>query len=87
MKGKIHIGTSGWHYKHWIGTFYPGDTKEESQLEYYLKFFETVEINNSFYRVPKVSTFENWKKFRAGVFYICGKGQSLFYPSQKAESG
>lgn len=78
MKGKIHIGTSGWHYKHWIGTFYPGDTKEESQLEYYLKFFETVEINNSFYRVPKVSTFENWKNSVPEYFIFAVKANRFF---------
>jgi uncharacterized protein YecE (DUF72 family) len=61
-KGKIHIGTSGWHYKHWIGTFYPERTKDTDQLKYYLKFFKTVEINNSFYRLPSPETFETWRK-------------------------
>jgi uncharacterized protein YecE (DUF72 family) len=61
-KGKIHIGTSGWHYKHWIGTFYPEGTHEADQLDYYLRFFQTVEINNSFYKLPSIPKFAAWKK-------------------------
>jgi uncharacterized protein YecE (DUF72 family) len=61
-KHNIYIGTSGWHYKHWIGTFYPEGTKDAEQLAYYLKFFHTVELNNSFYRLPSEETFMNWNK-------------------------
>lgn len=61
MKKKIHIGTSGWHYKHWRGTFYPDDIPVKEHFNYYLRFFDTVEINNSFYRIPKKETFEKWK--------------------------
>lgn len=61
MKKKIHIGTSGWHYKHWRGTFYPDDIPVKGHFNYYLRFFDTVEINNSFYRIPKKETFEKWK--------------------------
>ncbi len=60
-KPKILIGTSGWHYKHWIGTFYPPKTKSNEQLPYYLKHFNTVELNNSFYRLPPPDFFTNWK--------------------------
>jgi len=58
---KTHIGTSGWHYSHWQGVFYPDDLKAADQLSFYAERFQTVEINNSFYRRPRVSTFENWK--------------------------
>jgi uncharacterized protein YecE (DUF72 family) len=57
----IHIGTSGWSYKHWLGTFYPQGTKAKEQFPYYIKYFNTVEINNTFYRLPKKETFQNWK--------------------------
>ena len=60
--GVIHIGTSGWHYKHWIGTFYPVNTKPKDQFEHYKKTFSTVELNNPFYRLPSLETFEGWKK-------------------------
>ena len=59
-KGKLYIGTSGWHYKHWRGKFYPVGLKPEEQLDYYLTFFDTVEINNSFYCLPTRETFLKW---------------------------
>lgn len=61
MKGRIHIGTSGWQYKHWRGTFYPEDVKVKDHFTYYQKYFDTIEINNSFYRIPAKETFEKWK--------------------------
>lgn len=61
QKQKLYIGTSGWHYKHWIGTFYPGDIKESRQFSYYLKDFSSVELNNPFYRLPSKETFTNWR--------------------------
>lgn len=60
-KSKIHIGTSGWHYKHWMGTFYPEGMKSKEFMDYYLNFFNTVELNNSFYRLPSAATFAQWK--------------------------
>ena len=60
-KTKIHIGTSGWHYAHWVATFYPEDMKPKDFLGYYLKHFKTVEINNSFYHLPQEKTLINWK--------------------------
>jgi uncharacterized protein YecE (DUF72 family) len=61
MKNNFYIGTSGWHYKHWAGTFYPAHVKSSGQFKYYLTFFSTVEINNSFYRLPTRKTFLSWK--------------------------
>lgn len=61
-EGKIHIGTSGWHYAHWNGTFYPPKTSQKDYLNYYLRYFRTVEINNSFYRLPSPETFSIWRK-------------------------
>jgi uncharacterized protein YecE (DUF72 family) len=57
----IKIGTSGWSYKHWRGTFYPDNLKIKDHFSYYTKHFNTVEINNTFYRLPKKETFINWK--------------------------
>jgi len=59
-KGALYIGTSGWHYKHWIGTYYPPATKENEQLSLYVKDFNTVELNNSFYHLPLSKTFKGW---------------------------
>ena len=57
----IHIGTSGWHYKHWMGTFYPQGLKSKGFTRYYLNFFRSVEVNNSFYRLPSAQTFASWR--------------------------
>jgi uncharacterized protein YecE (DUF72 family) len=57
---RVHIGTSGWHYKHWIGDFYPPRFPAAKMLAWYAREFYTVEINNSFYRLPEEKTFKDW---------------------------
>ncbi|GGK64697.1 DUF72 domain-containing protein [Rufibacter glacialis] len=61
-KGRIHIGTSGWHYNHWKGNFYPPGVTSKQFTDYYVRFFGTVEINNSFYRLPTAQTFAAWRE-------------------------
>lgn len=61
-RGNAFIGTSGWHYKHWIGKYYPEGTKAKDFMEFFLQDFRTVELNNAFYHLPPRSTFENWRK-------------------------
>jgi uncharacterized protein YecE (DUF72 family) len=56
----VHIGTSGWHYKHWIGDFYPPRFPPAKMLAWYAREFHTVEINNSFYRLPEEKIFKDW---------------------------
>ena len=56
----IFIGCSGWHYLHWRDDFYPAKTKTSDFLPLYLKQFDTVEINNSFYRLPTENALVNW---------------------------
>lgn len=82
-KAKIHIGTSGWHYKHWKGTFYPPDIKESQQFEAYLKYFSTVELNNSFYMLPAAKTFENWHKATPDNFVFAVKASRFFTHMKK----
>lgn len=63
---KVWIGTSGFSYPHWgRGVFYPHDLPQAKWFEYYCQHFKTVELNVSFYRLPKKETFVNWRK-RAG---------------------
>jgi len=57
---KIYIGTSGWQYYHWKGKFYPEDLPSKDFLKFYSKYFNTVEVNTSFYHFTKKSTFEKW---------------------------
>ena len=59
---KLFVGCSGWNYKDWKGKFYPEDIPKKDWLEYYMSVFNTVEVNATFYRLPKDSTLEKWKK-------------------------
>ncbi len=58
----IRIGCSGWQYKHWRGNFYPNDLPADRWLEHYASVFDTVEVNNSFYRLPEAATFQLWAR-------------------------
>lgn len=60
MATRLHIGTSGWHYSHWRGPFYPEDLPDDEMLGFYVQHFQTVEINNSFYHLPGRQTFKSW---------------------------
>lgn len=59
--GRIHIGCSGWNYRHWRGAFYPDTLASKRWFEHYAATFDTVEINNSFYRLPSAETFAKWR--------------------------
>lgn len=54
------VGTSGYSYKEWKGTFYPGDLPAAKMLSFYAERFGSVEINNTFYRMPEAKTLEKW---------------------------
>jgi uncharacterized protein YecE (DUF72 family) len=54
------VGTSGFHYRHWRGSFYPEGLPTERWLAFYAERFRTVELNASFYRLPSAKTFERW---------------------------
>jgi uncharacterized protein YecE (DUF72 family) len=56
----LYVGTSGYSYKEWKGSFYPEDLPEKEMLHYYGERFQTVEINNTFYRMPKPAVLEGW---------------------------
>jgi len=59
---RFWIGTSGYNYKEWRGSFYPADLPEQDMLKYYTERFTTVEINYTFYRMPNVRTLQGWAK-------------------------
>jgi uncharacterized protein YecE (DUF72 family) len=56
----IYVGTSGWSYKEWKGSFYPPKLPAEDMLRYYAERFSTVEVNNSFYRIPSERVLAGW---------------------------
>ena len=56
------IGTSGWNYPHWSGVFYPPGMKSTAWFQHYARFFDTVEVNNTFYRMPSAKTLASWRE-------------------------
>jgi uncharacterized protein YecE (DUF72 family) len=60
--GQIRIGTSGWNYKHWRSVFYPTDLPVSRWFPFYCQHFDTVEINNTFYRLPPADVFVAWRE-------------------------
>ncbi|SEW54377.1 DUF72 domain-containing protein [Chitinophaga arvensicola] len=69
----IHIGTSGWSYRHWREIFYPKELKPTDYLSWYAKTFKVTEINTSFYHLPRLSTVEGWIEKVPARFYFCPK--------------
>jgi uncharacterized protein YecE (DUF72 family) len=59
---KLFAGASGYSFKEWKGSFYPSDMKPDGMLAYYSARLRTVEINNTFYRMPKTDMLENWAR-------------------------
>jgi uncharacterized protein YecE (DUF72 family) len=57
---RVRVGTSGYNYPEWKGSFYPGDMRPAKMLPYYAERFSTVEINATFYRMPTPATVEGW---------------------------
>ena len=60
MASRFLVGASGYSYKEWKGSFYPDDMKPEGMLAWYAQHLPTVEINNTFYQMPKVAVLESW---------------------------
>jgi len=80
---KVRIGTSGWHYKHWLGVFYPEGTRASDMFQFYARYFDTVEINNSFYRLPTANTFDNWRESSPLKFCYAVKGSRFITHMKK----
>jgi len=59
---KAFIGTSGFSYSHWQGVFYPDDLPQKEWLRYYSQYFDTVEINATFYHQMRSKTFKKWRE-------------------------
>jgi len=69
----LRIGTSGWSYKDWAGNFYPKDAKQSDWLSVYSEKFNTVEIDSTFYGIPRKTTIENWYKAVPDDFRFAAK--------------
>jgi uncharacterized protein YecE (DUF72 family) len=78
----VHVGCSGWQYRHWRGDFYPAELPQARWLEYYASKFDTVEINNTFYRLPEAPTFTAWRQ-RVPARFIFAVKASRFLTHMK----
>ncbi len=83
MPASVHIGTSGWHYRHWLGRFYPADLPASRMFEFYRRFFDTVELNNSFYRLPTPEAFAAWRDAAPENFCFAVKGSRFLTHNKK----
>lgn len=75
---KRYIGCSGYYYKHWISLFYPESLPRNKWLIYYADHFNTVEINNTFYRMPEDKAVKNWYSITPENFVFAVKGYRYF---------
>ena len=72
--GVVHLGTSGYVYRHWRGDFYPADLATGRWLPYYARVFHTVELNATFYRLPTPEAVEGWRRQVPRGFRFAAKG-------------
>ncbi len=77
MHPGFFVGTSGWTYDHWYGRFYPTDLAKSRWFDYYASLFSSVEVNATFYRTFKDSTYEKWKERAPGGFSYVLKAPRL----------
>jgi uncharacterized protein YecE (DUF72 family) len=80
---RIRVGCSGWQYKHWRGDFYPAELPVSRWFEHYARVFDTVEINNSFYRWPPPETFQRWREQAPSGFVYAVKASRFLTHMKK----
>lgn len=84
---KLFIGTSGWNYPHWAqGVFYPKGLSQSGWLAHYTGFFNSVELNVTFYRLVRRQTFQNWYKRTPKNFYFVAKGSRFITHIKKLKA-
>lgn len=81
-RGLARVGTSGWQYDHWKGLFYPSRLSKAQWFTYYAGRFATVEVNNTFYRLPSAKVFERWRD-QAQPGFVYALKYSRFATHQK----
>lgn len=73
MNDSLYLGTSGWSYKSWEGVFYPEGTPSNRYLRHYMQHFRCIEIDSTFYAIPRVQTVQNWAASAPEGFVFCPK--------------
>jgi uncharacterized protein YecE (DUF72 family) len=83
LAAPVRIGCSGWIYKHWRGLFYPENLPVKRWFAHYAERFDTVEINNSFYRLPPPATFAAWREQAPQGFCYAVKANRFLTQAKK----
>ncbi len=86
MSKEIHIGTSGWNYKHWLGPFYPEKFPAKNMLAFYAEHFDTVEVNATHYHLPNFTSFETWRETVPENFVFAVKASRFTTHMKKLKS-
>ena len=81
--GAIRVGTSGWHYMHWRGNFYPQDLTPKHFLSHYITRFETAELNGTFYRLPTPEAVREWYRATPRRFLFSFKASRFLTHNKK----
>jgi uncharacterized protein YecE (DUF72 family) len=85
---QIFVGTSGFSYKEWKGSFYPEKLKQADMLRYYAERFSAVEINNTFHRMPKAALLEGWRgQVPPGFLFVLKASQQITHRKRLKEAG
>src|SRR3972149_643482 len=82
---KLYVGTSGFSYPEWRGTFYPKGLPADQMLEHYSSVFSTVELNNTFYRFPRTEHVEEWRRATPGGVRFSLKGSRQIPPNRRLQ--
>ncbi|RHW16348.1 DUF72 domain-containing protein [Sphingomonas gilva] len=85
-RADIRVGCSGWNYRHWRGAFYPEKLPVKSWFSHYAEHFDTVEINNSFYRLPRAETFDAWREQAPAGFCYAVKANRYLTQAKKLKN-
>ena len=84
----IRLGTQGWSYPDWIGTFFPPGSKQEHYLPFYARVFDTVELDTTFYHPPKASIVRSWARHTPASFRFAAKvPQAITHTARLASMG
>jgi uncharacterized protein YecE (DUF72 family) len=84
-QGKLYLGTQGFTFDDWVGPFYPSGTSKKMYLEEYAKHFPTVEIDSTFYGVPRETTIQSWKRRTPESFKFAAKFPRLITHDKKLD--
>lgn len=85
---RVHVGTSGFSYKEWKGSFYPDDLPQKKFLAHYASKLDTVEVNNTFYRFPDAKLLASWiAEVPAGFRFALKASQSITHRARLVDQG